>query len=86
MQDSPASRPMPLLCPWCSSTNTITAQRCIICGMDLGRELRAVQQSGSAVPVRLQWPPHRFAWQALGLLMIVVLAALILGVLWRYIH
>ena len=43
MQQDATTRPHPRVCPWCISTITFAARRCVFCGMSLAEELQVAQ-------------------------------------------
>ncbi len=87
MENAAPARPKQRVCPWCTSTVTIAAKRCVFCGMSLGEELRAAGVSltvtmpttASARPA----PRHALQYlrEVLAILAIIVLALVVTSLL-----
>jgi hypothetical protein len=83
-QDVATNRPAPRTCPWCISTNTFAAQRCIFCGMDLGVELRTAravqpQPAATAQAALDTRAPHQWLrWMVVSVIALFVVGVLVL--------
>jgi hypothetical protein len=83
VQQDATTRPHPRVCPWCISTITFAARRCVFCGMSLAEELQVAQAAAPPGPPA-QAQPHTPARQRLFVVALCLALALAVCMLAMY--